>query len=165
MKFELVILPELSGPAATIYSVIPEGSTQTLFKQFVEHYGIEFREELKSILLTLRAIGNKTGARYQFFKHDEGKPGDGVCALYDDPKRKLRVYCIRFGNDLLILGAGGEKVTRTWQQDSILSAAAEQMIAVSKQLMRRIEEERPNYYRGGKHFEGDLTFFDDDEDE
>lgn len=44
-------------------------------------------------------MATKTGAAEHFFKLNEGKPGDGVCALFDSPDKKLRIYCI----DLLTL--------------------------------------------------------------
>ena len=40
---------------------------------------------------------------------DEGIPGDGVCALFDLPNSNLRLYCIRYGNSIIILGGGGQK--------------------------------------------------------
>jgi hypothetical protein len=40
---------------------------------------------------------------------NEGKYGDGVSALFDKPKYKLRLYCIRYGTQIIIVGWGGEK--------------------------------------------------------
>ena len=62
-----------------------------------------------NFLERIRTINEKTGARESFFKPNEGKPGDLVCALFDIPNSNLRLYCIRFGNSLIILGGGGEK--------------------------------------------------------
>jgi len=60
--------------------------------------------------LRLKIIGNETGARESFFKTKEGIPGDGVCTLYDTPDKKLRLYCIRYGKQLIIIGAGGQYI-------------------------------------------------------
>ncbi|MEX0988167.1 MAG: hypothetical protein WD052_11880 [Bacteroidales bacterium] len=62
-------------------------------------------------------MATKTGAQEHFFKTKEGKPGDQVCALYDTPEKNLRLYCIRMGNTVIILGGGGPKTTRTLQKD------------------------------------------------
>jgi hypothetical protein len=40
-----------------------------------------------------------------------------VCALYDTPDKHLRLYCIRMGNAVIILGGGGPKSTKTLQED------------------------------------------------
>lgn len=57
----------------------------------------------------LKIIGTKTGAREQFFKLHEGNPGDGVCALFDLPDKNLRLYCIRYNTQIIILGGGWNK--------------------------------------------------------
>jgi hypothetical protein len=43
----------------------------------------------KEIIQRLRTMGRFTGARPEFFKEHEGKPSDGVCALFDDKKSHL----------------------------------------------------------------------------
>ena len=74
--------------------------------------------EIRQIIATLDAIGKRVGAQEIFFRRKkEGKAGDGVEALYDSPDAKLRLYCIRYGSVTLILGDGGEKNVRTWQED------------------------------------------------
>lgn len=45
---------------------------------------------------------------------------DNLCALSID-SRKLRLYCLRISDQILILGNGGEKVTRTYEEDPLLS--------------------------------------------
>ena len=50
----------------------------------------------------------------------EGKMTDDLCALSLD-SHKLRLYCLRISDQILILGNGGVKETRTYQEDNILS--------------------------------------------
>ena len=45
---------------------------------------------------------------------------DDVCALSLD-SHKLRLYCLRISDQILILGNGGIKETRTYQEDETLS--------------------------------------------
>jgi len=107
-----VKLATYSGSEATIYSVILEEDEQrqiTLFEHFVTENLKEHHEEVKDIASRLIVIGTKTGARDIYFKDWEGKPGDGVCALFDNPDKHLRLYCIRFGKGVLIVGGGGYK--------------------------------------------------------
>lgn len=95
MNFEIQAITELTGNGATIYTVILEGKEQTSFESFLNENEADYPEEVEDIVKRLYTIGKETGARDTFFKLDEGKPGDGVCALYDRPDSSLRLYCIR----------------------------------------------------------------------
>lgn len=108
MDIVLEKIPELSGLGASIYSFREIGSFKSRFESFLEDNDA-FSDELKSIVSRLVTIGQRLGADEQFFKLNEGIPGDGVCALYDLPEKHLRLYCIRFGRIILIIGEGGEK--------------------------------------------------------
>jgi len=41
----------------------------------------QYEEDLKEIASKLVSMGNTTGCRIQYFKENEGAPGDGVVAL------------------------------------------------------------------------------------
>lgn len=73
--------------------------------------------EYQTILLALEKIMEK-GALERFFRA-EGKMSDNVVALSLD-SRKLRLYCLRLSDKILILGNGGIKTTRTYQEDETL---------------------------------------------
>lgn len=59
------------------------------------------------------------GALERFFRN-EGRMKDNVKALAID-SRKLRLYCLRISDQILILGNGGIKSTRTYQENELLS--------------------------------------------
>ena len=120
MKFEIVELDEFSGRKASIYSIWIDNIEKTLFDQFVEENENSYMNERGSITDRLELIGNLTGAREQFFKLNEGTLGDGICALYDSPDKKLRLYCIRNGSTCIILGGGGMKNFRALQDNEKL---------------------------------------------
>jgi len=109
MKCKLVKLLKFSGNKASVYSIIIGNEQETLFDKFLKENVYLFTSEIKDILMRLSTIGQKTGARIDFFKEFEGRPGDGVCALYDKPGSKLRLYCIRYGSQLIVVGNGGPK--------------------------------------------------------
>lgn len=109
MKFELVELSRLFGRKATVYSIIIDDEEQTLFDKFIEENDEQFPDEIDSIFDTIDKIAKKYGNSRQFFKENEGNLGDLVCALYDTPNSNLRLYCIRLGNAVIILGSGGHK--------------------------------------------------------
>lgn len=164
VNFELVSLQRLSGNGATIYAVAFEGEID-LFEQFLRDNKSLYGKEVKSIVQRLSTIGRSTGARAEFFKEKEGRPGDGVCALYDDPGSKLRLFCIRYGMNLVILGGGGPKPKeiKAWEDDEKLRTEAENMIAVSAAITARIKEGELKFVNQGYDFEGDLRFFKNDD--
>ena len=59
------------------------------------------------------------GAFERFFR-PVGKMSDRVAALSID-SRKLRLYCLRISDQILIVGNGGKKDTRTYEESSELS--------------------------------------------
>ena len=58
------------------------------------------------------------GAFERFFR-PEGKMNDRVCAL-PVLRSKLRLYCLRLSDSILILGNGGVKKTKTYNEDDAL---------------------------------------------
>jgi len=164
LQYEIVEMQPYTGSEAKVYSIIPKGETETLFEKFVDEYITEFRSEIKDILKTLYQIGNTTGARSSYFKHFEGKPGDFVCALYDLPGKSIRLYCIRFGMDVVILGGGGEKPdgVRAWQDDEKLTKEATQVIAFAEDILKRIDDGDIYWSKDKKELEGNLKNYDNE---
>ncbi|MCP4552838.1 MAG: hypothetical protein GY834_12535 [Bacteroidetes bacterium] len=124
MKCKIVKIPKFSGKEASVYTIQVADNNgkfkETLFDVFINENKSLYLSELKDILTRLNTIGNYTGARESFFRLNEGKPGDGVCALYDSPDKNLRLYCIRYGTELIVIGGGGPKKVRALQDDEKL---------------------------------------------
>ena len=162
MAFSLVEIPELSGSACTIYSVAEDGAEDTLFDFFLEEMSERFPQAVDEIWDKLFFIGKEGGARVQFFKENEGKPGDGVIALLNAPGFPIRLYGIRYGSVLLILGGGGYRgpTVRTWQGDAKLTKAATQMIRLSELITQRIKDKSIQIVGNGA-LTGDLDFEED----
>ena len=142
MVFELVELKDISGPKATIYSLYLEDEKQTLFDKFLSEYEVDYQSEVLSILDKIGKMSFKYGAERMFFKENEGKLGDLVCALYDSPDSHLRLYCMRLGKTVLILGSGGfkSKAIRALQEDTILSHENAIIRQFSAIFAKRIKE-------------------------
>lgn len=84
-----------------------------------------FESKVRRILVAIERI-SQSGALESYFRL-EGKMNDRVCAipLLIRPRNyslhgTLRLYCIRVSNDLLIIGGGGLKRTRAYEEDSYL---------------------------------------------
>ncbi len=149
MKFEIIRLSSFSGLKATVYTIKIVGEPNTLFEQFILENQNEHLPELKDISKTLQAIGRYTGAQPNFFKINEGKLGDGVEALYDNPQRKLRLYCIRYGKCTLIVGGGGPKPKniRTLQESPKLTETNYLLRTISETVTNAIKN-RDLYWVG-----------------
>lgn len=121
---------------------------------------ISFKGEILNILERIRTINEKTGARESFFKPNEGKPGDLVCALFDVPNSNLRLYCIRFGNSLIILGGGGEKkkTIKAFQEVDKLKEENYLLRKISAQIAERIKEKEITFSYDGTEITGELEF-------
>lgn len=160
MKCELIKIDELSGNKASIYSVIIEEKDVSLFDAFIDENFDLHSSEITNITQRLKTIGTKTGAREQFFKLNEGFPGDGVCALYDDPEKKLRLYCIRYGTMIIILGGGGPKPKnlKALQESKKLTEENYLMRAISRKITEKIKDKDIRLSIHTTDFEGELSF-------
>lgn len=163
VKYKLVKLPKLSGEQASVYSIYLESEQQTLFDRFITENKDDYQQELTNIITRIKAIGTKVGAREQYFKLNEGKLGDLVCALYDEPEKHLRLFCLRFGTVCIILGGGGPKNVAAWQDDPKLTEEASWMINVSKAIFDRMNDDEINLSQDGFDLEGNLIFNDEEE--
>jgi hypothetical protein len=76
-----------------------------------------YNDDLARIAKFVESIAD-LGALERFFR-PEGKMSDRVCAL-PVVKSSLRLYCLRLSNSILILGNGGIKKSRTYNEDDEL---------------------------------------------
>ena len=165
MKFELREIPQLTGRRCKIYSILVEGDEKTLFDQFADENKIHFPDEIDDIYASLTAIANYFGARDSYFRpKKEGKSGDGVEALFDRPNARLRVYSIKYGNVLLVLGGGGykSKDIRAFQEDPKLMRENYLIRKIAAILYKAIKEKDLRWNKRGDNFEGQFYFDSDD---
>lgn len=148
MKFELVNIDEFSGDMAQIYSVIFEDDDMTLMDHFFED-NAQYEEELREMTKKLISMGNDTGCRIQFFKKNEGAPGDGLVAFW---YKRMRMYCLRIGSACIILGDGGYKPPEisAYQEDALLNSKAQQMRRIAACINRAIIEKDISIENNGK---------------
>lgn len=103
-----------------MFSICFDGNSQSEFERFLDAFknNATYNKDFNVILMALAKIIDK-GALERFFRN-EGRMKDNVKALAID-SRKLRLYCLRISDQILILGNGGIKQTRTYQENDVLS--------------------------------------------
>lgn len=158
--FKLVKLDKLSGSCCSIYTLSFFGEQKTFLDQFIDENISSFKSEIKELVTRLSAMGHKTGARVQYFKVHEGRPGDGVCALYDTENSNLRLYCIRYGSQIVVVGGGGykPKTIRTFQEDTNFKKENYLLREVSAKITERIKNREIGFSDDGLEFTGNLEF-------
>lgn len=104
----------------SLYSICFDGNAISEFEAFIQKFKDDatLNNDYKNILLALEKIV-AVGAFERFFR-TEGKMNDRVAALSID-SRKLRLYCLRISDQILIVGNGGIKNTRTYEESAELS--------------------------------------------
>lgn len=84
--------------------------------------------------------------------------------MCDSPKKKLRLYCIRYGTLILIVGGGGEKNVKKLQENKKLKDENYFLRTISAQIAQRIKNKEIWYSENKMDFEGNLIFNDDQDD-
>lgn len=115
---ELILVNEAKN--CTLYTIQFLTENESEFEQFYNKFkdDVELNPDLMRIVGFLGRIAD-FGALERFFR-PEGKMSDHVAALPVVPS-KLRLYCLRLSDKILILGNGGVKKTKTYEEDDELS--------------------------------------------
>lgn len=118
-EVELYLISD--GEKCTIYTLQFLRDTENEFEKFVSKFidDAEYSEDYSRIAAVVSRIA-RTGAHERYFRR-EGKISDSVVAL-PVLSSKLRLYCLRLTDRILILGNGGVKKTRTYEEDANLKA-------------------------------------------
>lgn len=104
----------------SLYSICFNGNNVSEYEDFLMKFkdNSQLNQDFQRIIVALEKIIER-GALERFFRI-EGKMNDHVSALSLD-SRSLRLYCLRISDQILILGNGGVKTTRTYEEDETLS--------------------------------------------
>ena len=119
------------GMLSICFDKSKESEFEKLLNEFKDN--ATYNKDFNIILLALSKIIDK-GALERFFRN-EGKMSDNVKALAID-SRKLRLYCLRISDKILILGNGGVKTTRTYQENEKLSGYVMDLQTFDKVLLK-----------------------------
>lgn len=97
------------------FSEESETEYERFYSKFIED--AQLNQDLLRIVQLVDKIADE-GALERFFRQ-EGKMRDSVVAL-PVLRSKLRLYCLRLSDKILVLGNGGVKNSRTYEEDDSL---------------------------------------------
>lgn len=137
-KYNIELLEEYDN--VNFYSVRLAGEELTELERFFEKFpeGCEYDDEIDVIISWIDKISEK-GALERYFK-PEGHYGDGVGVIPIDVGNKLRLYCLRLSDKIIVFGNGGVKDTRTWQDSETLAPYVKLLIDTSRFIASRIKD-------------------------
>lgn len=105
---------------AGLFTIIFDGENQSEFVKFINKFKDDaVRQNDLRIILNQIDIMLVNGIAERHFR-PEGKMSDDVCAL-PVYKSGLRLYCLRLSDSVLIVGNGGAKDTKTYQESDDLN--------------------------------------------
>ena len=115
---ELLLVNETKH--CTLYTIQFLSENDSEFEQFYNKFkdDVEFNPDLMRIVGFIGKIAD-FGALERYFR-PEGKMNDRVVAL-PVVQSKLRLYCLRLSDKILILGNSGVKNTKTYEESRELS--------------------------------------------
>ena len=116
-EVELILLEE--GNQCTLYSIQFNSEDTSEYERFYNKFikDAKLNRDLLRIVQILGKIADEGALERRF--QPEGKMNDSVVAL-PVLSSKLRLYCLRLSNGILILGNGGVKNSRTYEEDDSL---------------------------------------------
>lgn len=116
-EVELILLNE--GNKCTLYSIRFASEENSEYERFYDKFikDAKLNRDLLRIVQIIDKIAD-VGALERLFR-PEGKMKDSVVAL-PVLSSKLRLYCLRLSNGILVLGNGGAKKSKTYQEDDSL---------------------------------------------
>ena len=100
---------------AGLFTICFENYSESEFEKFILKFKDDayLQRDLQIILSALQRMLRTSGFLERYFR-PEGKMKDNVCAL-PVTSGKLRLYCLRLSDSVMIVGNGGQKNTKTYQ--------------------------------------------------
>lgn len=138
------------------YSIRMKDEELTELEAFFEKFpvGCEYDDEIDVIVSWLDQIAER-GAMERYFR-PEGKYGDGVGVIPIDVGTKVRLYCLRLSDKILVFGNGDIKDTKTWQDSETLAPYVKLLVDTSRFISSRIKD--GTIVLVDKEIVGDLNF-------
>ena len=138
------------------YSIHLSDSEMSEFDRFFEKFpvGCEYDDDIDVIISWLDIIAEK-GALERYFR-PEGRYGDGVGVIPIDVGNKIRLYCLRLSDKVLVFGNGGVKDAGAWEESEELAPYVRLLMDTSRFISSRIKD--GTIVLVDKEIIGDLNF-------
>lgn len=91
-------------------------------------------------------------------KLEEGRRDDWVVAIKTVDPKHLRWYGLRYNDRVMILGNGGLKTTRTYQEDSYLCQCVKDLQYVYRCIKEKMRRREISFNLSTNRITGDLNF-------
>lgn len=137
-RYEIELIEEHDN--VNFYSIHLDGKELSEFEDFFNKFpvGCEYDEEVDVIVAWLDKIAER-GALERYFR-PEGKYGDGVGVIPIDVGNRIRLYCLRLSDKILIFGNGGVKDADSWEHSKTLADYVKTLIDTSRFISSRIKD-------------------------
>jgi hypothetical protein len=121
-----------------LYSICFNGNDLSEYEQFVKKFldDATLNQDFQKVFRAIHRI-MANGALERYFR-PEGRFKDNLTALSIDSK-VLRLYCLRISDQILIVGNGGAKTTRTYEENEELSGYVIDLQKFDRLLAQELE--------------------------
>lgn len=104
-----------------LFTIRFEGDSVTEFEKFANKFKDDAKRQT-DLQMILNALNKmlENGATLERYFRPEGKMRDNVVAM-PTFRTSLRLYCLRMSDSVLIVGNGGEKNTKTYEESAELN--------------------------------------------
>lgn len=146
------------GDKVNTYSPKFDNEHYNEFEKFFLKYSgnPEYKDDIDQILYRIEKI-QEDGAADRHFRYESTKH-DRIKAIPSHIETtKLRVYCIIINDEIVILGNGGLKTTRTYNVDPVLNEYVEDLKSIDYQIYQLQKQNKIT--TNGKELKGNLRFY------
>lgn len=151
-------MPFVIGLRTSFYTIHFDGEQYAEAERFLRAYQDDFEEDIQLIVRAINRVANKRGA----FPNEFRPEGKSAFALPLETS-KLRLYCLRISRLTVVLGYGGAKTTRTYQEDPELHKCVKVLEELDRLIQMLHREAGPRI--DIDDFVSQLRYYDDESDD
>lgn len=153
MKRYFEIKPYLDFEKTRFYTIEEVGKGVSETDEFFIRLkdDLDYQKDIETIKYWIQKIGKESGALERHFRPEAKAKAIPII------QSKLRLYCYRISDELVILGNGGIKSSQSVQDSPDAFPHFELMNTVAFVIQMKLENDKIEIT--GKNISGDLTFF------
>jgi hypothetical protein len=138
VKFSIINIEPLSGSKAQVYSIKFEDKYASELTIFVHKFHDTHPQIIDEAIQRIKLIAQREGIQNSFFRR-ESSESHNVFRLLET--KDIRLYCIKFGETLLLFGSGGIKKNKTkkLKENPYLENEVKKLQKVEDSINKRIK--------------------------